>query len=169
MKHNYTIKKDNVLLRPLCEDDIEMLRIWRNNPENSKYLRQIGYIDKDQQKKWFENYINNDDEIAFAIVECKELNRLVGSVSLYNFKDNEAEFGKILIGDEEAHGKRIGLNATKAAIEIGFKELNLNRIVLEVNYENVAAIKTYEKAGFMKCYKDDINYYYEILADFKGV
>ena len=162
MKHNYSLKKENILLRPLRKDDIEMLRIWRNNPDNSKYLRQIGYIDKESQEKWFENYLNNNDEIAFAIEECNELNRIVGSCSLYNFNNSSAEFGKILIGDEEAHGKKVGLNAVKAAVEIGFNELKLNQITLEVNAKNKPAIKTYESAGFICCSSKNGVLYYNI-------
>lgn len=149
MNHNYTIKNQNVFLRPLGENDIELLRNWRNDKSNSKFLRQIPYITKEAQKQWFVNYLNNADEICFAIEECCELNRVVGSLSLYNFNGDTAEFGKILIGDIEAHGKQIGFNATVAALRIAFETLKLKKVVLEVYEENIAAKRIYEKAGFV--------------------
>lgn len=149
MKHNYSIKNKNVLLRPLYEKDIELLRNWRNDKKNTKFLRQIPFITHEAQKQWYEKYLNNNDEICFAIEECKELNCLVGSLSLYNFKGNTAEFGKILIGDKEAHGRQIGFNATVAALKIAFDDLDLKRVVLEVYENNLPAKRIYEKAGFI--------------------
>jgi RimJ/RimL family protein N-acetyltransferase len=149
MNHNFSIEFNNVKLRPLELNDIESLRIWRNNPENSKYLKQIGYITPQQQIEWFHNYLNNDDEITFAIVDNEILNTIVGSVSLYNFKGGKAEFGKILIGEERAHKRNIGLNATKAVLKIAFDKLNLKEVFLECYEHNASAQKIYKKAGFV--------------------
>lgn len=148
MKHSYEIVYKNVHLRPLAEDDIENLRIWRNNPQNTKYLNKIPFITPEMQDEWFHNYIENTDEICFAIDENSKLNRLVGSCSLYNFDGESCFFGKILIGDEEAHGQKIGLNATEAAAEIAFLQLKISEIKLLVYTDNIAAIKVYEKAHF---------------------
>lgn len=148
MKHSNNITYKNVLLRPLEEFDIEFLRQWRNNPSNNQYLNRIPYITPEVQKKWFYGYINNDDEMTFAIIENHELNRIVGSLSLYHFKTDECLFGKILIGDDEAHGRKIGLNATIAATRIAFEQLHLNRIMLYVYVDNFVAYNIYLKAGF---------------------
>ncbi len=149
MEHNYSVKNKNILLRPLYEKDIELLRNWRNDKNNARFLRQIPFITHEAQKQWYEKYLNNNDEICFAIEEREELNRLVGSLSLYNFKGDTAEFGKILIGDKEAHGRKIGYNATVAALKIAFDDLNLKRVVLEVYENNLAAKRIYEKTGFI--------------------
>ena len=149
MKHNYRIEKRNIVLRQLEQGDIEYLRQWRNNEENTKYLRKIGYITPEQQERWFDNYLKNDDEIAFAIVENKYLNRIVGSCSLYNFVDDQVEFGKILIGEPEAHGRGIGLEVTNAVVNFALNELNLNRVVLECYKNNIPAQKIYRRAGFV--------------------
>lgn len=103
---------------------------------------------------FYKKYLDNHDEICFVIEECSVLNRIVGSLSLYSFRGDTVEFGKILIGDKEAHGKQIGYNATVAALRIAFEVLNLKTVVLEVYEENIAAKKIYEKAGFV--YKCDL-------------
>lgn len=157
MIHNYTSEYKNVLLKPLTESDIENLRLWRNDSNNSKYLRQIPFITSDMQKKWFENYLVNKDEICFSINEIEELNRVVGSLSLYDFDGRQAEFGKILIGDSEAHGKSIGFNSIKAVLKIAFEELKLDKVVLHVYDENVVARHIYEKAGFVKKSCEEVN------------
>ena len=138
----------NVILRPLNKNDIEQLRGWRNNPDNTCYLKQIPYITPQMQIDWYKRYQNDNDEICFAIIENKELNRFVGSLCLYNFSQKTCSFGKFLIGDKEAHGKKIGVNATRAAIFFAFEKLGMNKIVLNVFLENIAAIKVYQEAGF---------------------
>lgn len=39
MKHNFSSCYENIALRPLSIEDIELLRQWRNNKDNTKYLR----------------------------------------------------------------------------------------------------------------------------------
>ena len=148
MIHAYSRKEKNVLLRPLEEKDIEQLRVWRNNPSNTKYLRKIPIITKEKQRSWFVSYLNNPDELIFAIEECEDLNRLVGSLSLYSFNGSSCCFGRILVGDNEAHNKNVGLNATIAVIKVAFYQLGLEKIELTVFPENLPALTIYNKAGF---------------------
>ena len=148
MQHSYSVAYRNILLRPLDVSDIEDLRIWRSQPENCKYLRQLGNITPQMQKAWYDSYLQNPDELIFGIFETEVLNRLIGSLSLYNFQTGQAEFGKILIGDSQAHGRKAGLHAVKAVLKIGFEVLGLNRIVLHVYEANEAAVHVYKCAGF---------------------
>lgn len=148
MKHNYSAAYANVLLRPLCSEDIENLRIWRNNAQQTKFLRPIGHITPQMQQAWFDSYLEDPDMLVFAIVENRDLNRMVGSVALYNFKGNEAEVGKIQIGDPEASGRGLGKTSLVLAMWIGFKKMGLKKIVGAVHQENIAAHKTDMKIGF---------------------
>lgn len=148
MKHEYSIQYENISLRPLAERDIEYLREWRNSPENTTYLRKLDYITSEQQRNWYNSYLENDDEICFSIIETEQLNRIVGSASLYNFKGKQAEFGKILIGDKQAHGRKIGYHALVALARLGFDQLNLEKIVLECHEHNGAAFHIYSQVGF---------------------
>lgn len=148
MKHNYYANYKNVRLRPLAWDDIEQLRIWRNDSSKTQYLRKLKMITPEMQAKWYENYLDNQDEVIFAIVETEELNRIVGSVALYNFNGSEAEVGKIQIGDEEAHGKGFGKVSLVMAMLIGFRKLGLSKIVGAVHRDNIAAHKNDMQIGF---------------------
>lgn len=150
MDHNHTSQFKNVLLKPLTEENIENLRLWRNDSNNSKYLRTIPFITSEMQKSWYEKYLVNDDELCFSINEIEELNKMVGSLSLYEFRNNQAEFGKILIGDSDAHGRSIGYHSVIAVLKIAFIDLCLEKVVLHVYDENIAAKHIYEKAGFVK-------------------
>ena len=148
MNHEYSLCYKNVCLRPISRHDTELLRKWRNDPNNSLYLRQIPYITYKAQMEWYRKYLTNKNELFFGIVENDVLNRLVGSLSLYNISNDSCFFGRILIGDAEAHGRKIGLNATIAALKIAFEIIELEKVFLHVYSDNASAIKIYIEAGF---------------------
>jgi diamine N-acetyltransferase len=148
MKHNITYTCNNVLIRQVETEDLELLRKWRNNDKNSRYLSRISYITKEKQLEWYRDYLLENDIIMFAIDEIDSINAIVGSMSLYNFSQNAAEFGRLLIGDERAHGKKVGLNAITALKIVAFEKLNLNVLKLTVAKENHKALHIYLQAGF---------------------
>ena len=148
LKHNYCGTFKNVRIRPLEKDDIERLRVWRNDKDNSVHLSKLPYITEAMQLEWYEKYLNRNDEIVFAIEETVEFNRVVGSLSLYEIKEEECLFGKILIGDADTRGHGIGTNATIAAIEVAIEKLGIHRILLYVYKENESALGAYRHVGF---------------------
>ena len=148
MLHNYYISYDNIELRPLEYGDIENLRVWRNDKEQTKYLRKIDYITPEMQNTWFESYKTDENIITFSIYENNKLNRMVGSVSLYDFKENVAEIGKIQVGDKEAQGKGIGRTAFVMLLKLAFEKFGLEKVIATVNVNNIPARKSYFKIGF---------------------
>lgn len=150
MDHKYCAKYFNVELCPVVRQEIENLRIWRNDKEATKYLRPIPEITSEMQAKWFEDYLKDENQICFAIEETKDLNRMVGSLSLYDFdyKNKVCEIGKIQIGDPEAHGKGIGRYSFVMAMKIAVEMLHMEKIIAEVHRDNIAARTNYFKIGF---------------------
>lgn len=148
MRHNYYGEHLNVALKPLNEDNLESLRVWRNNTEQTKFLRPIGEITPEMQQNWFRSYLDNPQDIVFGIYETEKLNRLVGSLSLYDIKDGRAEIGKIQVGDSEAHGMGIGRTSLIIAMKIGFEILGLREIYASVHQDNVTARTNDLRIGF---------------------
>ena len=150
MRHTYTAHYQNVCIRPLEESDIEYLRNWRNDKVLSRYLSDVGYITQEAQRQWYKEYLNDSTIITFAIEEIKHLNRVVGSVALYDFKGSVAEVGKIVVGDSQAHGQKIGYYGMILAMRIGYENLNIEKYELFVHENNIAAKKNYERIGFVE-------------------
>ena len=148
MKHSYYGRYNNIELRPLEKGDIENLRKWRNDAESTKFLRKVGYITPEMQEKWFVNYLKDPDIFTFTIIENEKLKRMVGSVSIYNFRGNKAEIGKIQVGDHEAHGLGIGRKAMVIAMKIGFELISISAFDAHVHKDNVPAYKSYLDIGF---------------------
>ena len=150
MEHNYSAKLGDILIRQLDTEDLELLREWRNNQDDSKFLRDVGYITAEMQKKWYQGYLDNDRELIFAIEYSGEINSVVGSLALYDW-DKEAktcEIGKIQIGDTRAHGKGIGRRTLVMAMKIAYQKLNIQKIVASVHPDNVQAYHNDMKIGF---------------------
>jgi RimJ/RimL family protein N-acetyltransferase len=73
----------------------------------------------------------------------------VGSASLFEFDSfaRHAEAGINLV--PEARGRGVGTAAILRLIEFGFVRRNLRRIHLQAIASNTAALRSYEKAGFV--------------------
>lgn len=151
MEHHYCAEYQNIKIRPLKKDDIEMLRVWRNDTDQTIFLRNIGHITKEMQENWYESYLKDPDVLTFAVEETEKVNHMVGSLALYNFHGEEAEIGRLQIGDLNARGMGIGGKSFVLAMKIGFQKLGLKRIYASVHQENLAAYKSYLKIGFQVC------------------
>lgn len=73
----------------------------------------------------------------------------VGSAILFDIDSyaRHAEAGISLVS--EARGQGIGTEAIRQLVEFGFTRLNLRRIHLQLIASNKAALRSYEKAGFV--------------------
>ena len=73
----------------------------------------------------------------------------VGSASLFEFDSfaRHAEAGITLV--PEARGRGVGTEAIRQLVEFAFVRRNLRRIHLQAIASNTAALRSYEKAGFV--------------------
>lgn len=149
MKHRFSAEYKHVRIRPLMEDDIELLRKWRNDQTLSEFLKPIGTITEEMQKNWYYDYLEDDTIATFAIEEISELNRVVGSVAIYDFDKDIAEVGKIVVGDPEAKGKKIGYYGLLLAMYTGYEKMGINKYLGEVHEYNMSAKTNDLRAGFI--------------------
>ena len=84
----------------ILEDYINFKKQFTLLDEESERLEALENILKERQQ--------DKEKIKELDEENKELNRMIGSLALYDFNDKVAEIGKIQIGDKDAQGKGIG-------------------------------------------------------------
>lgn len=149
MNSKYIAEYKHVRIRPLEETDIELLREWRNDKNISSFLNPIDEITPDMQREWYYQYLQDSTIIQFAIEEKQDLNRVVGSVALYGFDGDRAEVGKIVVGDPEAKGKKIGFYGLILAMYLGFEKLGINTYIGDVHEDNIPAKTNDLRAGFV--------------------
>lgn len=142
---------EGVILRGFEKEDLKYLYNWLNNSEVTCYifLGDRPAIMERLVENW-EKEFKSPNDIAFAVVE-KTDGKVVGSAGLYsiNFISRSAEF-RIIIGEPEYWDKGIGAEAAKLLVSYAFNKLNLNKVWLGVNADNIRAVKSYEKAGFVR-------------------
>lgn len=144
MLHNLRIARGDKELRPLMREDLEQLRVWRNDQSRNEFIRPVGTITSEQQERWFESYCRRDDEVIFGVLRDGVLK---GSVSLYNQDGRRAEFGRLMIGEDRGSG--LGSFATWGCAQIAFSILNLDELHACVTVENTSALRIYVREGFL--------------------
>lgn len=145
---------NDVYLRGIQKEDFtERMYNWANDDEVTHYMfTGLKPSTKEGMEKWFNdtiNSINSNSEVVFTIVD-KESDKPIGLVGLYsiNHQIHSAEF-RIIIGEKSYWGKGIGSECARWVIGYAFRSLNMNKVWLGVNEENLGAVKSYEKAGFI--------------------
>lgn len=143
------LKSSHVALTPLMPEDMPLLFDWINDREQVLFNSSYKPVHWEQHKEWFEAIQGRADMVIFGI-RLHDTNKLIGSCQLHGIHQihRSAEL-QIRLGDISERGHGYGSEAVHLLLNFGFKDLNLHRIYLHVFAANTAAIKTYEKTGFM--------------------
>ncbi|HPH95441.1 MAG TPA: GNAT family protein [Anaerolineaceae bacterium] len=131
-------QKDNVKAYERWNLDSEYARLADSDPS---YL-----WSRQQMAEWIDK--EEDCQVSFNIRTLAD-DKLIGGVGLWisDWASRNAWVG-IGIGEREYWGKGYGTEAMRLIVRFGFRELNLNRISLDVFGYNERAVRSYEKVGF---------------------
>lgn len=148
--NKYTDTNAGIYLRMMTYEDTENIVRWRNSDSVRKNFIYQALFTKESHENWIRTMIDTGKVVQMIICE-KESDRPIGSVYLRDIDrmHQKAEYG-IFIGEEDARGKGYGSSAARLMIKYAFEEMQLHRLFLRVYAENVRAIRSYEKAGFVK-------------------
>jgi RimJ/RimL family protein N-acetyltransferase len=139
-------------LRWLTLDDAEGLLAIFSDPEVTRYWSTEPWTSTDQARESIEqtlaSYVDGSG-LRFAI-ELLDQPGIVGTVSLHKFVDSSrrCEIGYALARQHWARGY-VG-EALRAALDYGFRELDLNRVEADIDPNNIASGRVLERLGFRK-------------------
>jgi len=144
------IPGDLVRLRPIERDDLPRYVRWFADPEVRRHLEVAVPFSLAQEERWYEDLqeqIARQETMVWAIETGDGVH--IGSVGLHNihWQDRSAELG-ILIGEKTYWDRGYGADAVRTLLRLGFEEMNLHRIYLRVDDDNLRAIRCYEKCEF---------------------
>lgn len=145
------LKIENIILRPITESDTDLIVSWRNKDSIKKNFLYRSDFTAEIHQKWLKEKVETGSVVQFIIeMQKDEENVPVGSVYLrdIDYENSSAEFG-IFIGEDSARGKGVGTTAARMILDYGHNQLDLHRIFLRLVAENIAAYKSYRKAGFV--------------------
>lgn len=148
--HTGPIVGKRVTLRLLEQRDLAMTREWRNQDRVRMKFVTTNKLEPESHQRWFEGYLAKDDDYLFVIEETETLNKPVGQIGMYNIdrQAKQAEYGRLMIGEENALGLGIAAEASRLMIEHFRKNFAIEHVYLEVKADNQSAYKLYESLGF---------------------
>ena len=134
--------KNHLLLRKVIYTDEILLFNWINDPDVRKWSFGKHFIKLDEHAKWFKK-IYNDPNVLMWIFEVN--NDPAGLVRL------EKEDNKVLLNyliSLQSRGKRLETKMLKLAMNEVRRHWPNNNIFAYTLPENIASIKSLERAGF---------------------
>jgi len=139
-----------VRLRPIERDDLPRFVAWFSDPDVRRHLTIYKPFSLAQEERWFEKMLESlerQEQVSMAIETTEGVH--IGNVGMHaiNWKDRHAELG-IVIGDKDYWGQGYGADAIRTMLGLAFGEMNLHRVFLRVDVDNVRGVRCYEKAGF---------------------
>lgn len=134
-------------VRGLCEADIEgPYPGWFEDQEVCAFNSHGKFVRTKDYFRQFVRTLDGQSQIVWAI--CHHSDGHIGNVALQNISlvNRNAEFA-IIMGDRRHWSKGVGLLASKAILEHGFKKLNLHRIYCGTAATNAGMKKLALKLG----------------------
>jgi aminoglycoside 6'-N-acetyltransferase len=161
-QHDIGLRSGSVVLRPMTEDDWDLLHKWNSDPEVLRYAdANSSECTSDQVKSIYRGVSQN----AFCFIIEHE-GRPIGETwlqkmnlerILVEFSDKDIRRIDITIGEKELWGKGIGTETVGLLVEFGFEQESADAIFgCDVSDFNVRSLNMFRKLGF------------EIHAEIKG-
>lgn len=140
-----------VRLRALEPEDIDAHHRWFNDPEITRYLATRYPLPRARTAERVADWMPTSYTSAHFAMERRDTGELIGLAVLRDAtaEDRDAEVD-FLIGERDAWGQGFGTDGMRTLCRFGFEEMGLHRIHLYVYTDNVAAIRLYERLGFVR-------------------
>jgi RimJ/RimL family protein N-acetyltransferase len=138
-------------LRPAERSDVPLFARWLSDDETLRWIARRAPLGVAQEERWFDRMLERQGGDSWFFVICLLAdNRPIGSCDLHVDLDNGGAGLGIMIGETADRDRGLGTDSLNALVGFGFRELRLERIWLDVFTENARAIRSYDKAGFVR-------------------
>lgn len=142
-----------ITLREIREEDAEDMLEWMHDTDNQKGFRRNMLDTTLEDAKRFcrearlgENW-KQARNIHLAVADNKD--EYLGTISLKKISLEYRSAEMAISLRKKARGSGIAAEAVRLLLRIGFEELGMHRVYLTVLADNEAAIKLYERCGFI--------------------
>ena len=142
------LKSDKIYLRAIEPEDVDLLFIWENDPENWRVSETKAPFSRHLLLEFAQSPqdIYMYKQIRFMI--CTD-EGAVGTIDLFDYNPVNRSVGVgILIQSEEYKGKGFATDALNIAADYGRDVLNLKNIFASMHASNEISIKLFEKTGY---------------------
>lgn len=127
-------------LRAIEQNDLEALRLWRNQPHFRRFFREHREISTAMQMRWFETIVTNDPRTRMFAIAERTSGRLLGACGLcwIDWINRSADFSIYIGADDLYIDDQFAPDAGRLLIDYGFDQLGLHRIWAEIYHTDRA-------------------------------
>lgn len=144
------LQNENIHLRPVEPEDLELLYRWENNPE----LWSISDTRQPYSRYVLRQYIADTDKSIYDIRQMRlmivdnESKDTVGTVDLYDFDIHNSRVALGLFVDSSYQRKGYANSALKLTEDYVFDFLSLNQLYCYISENNLASRRLFENEGY---------------------
>ena len=136
-------------LKRLTEDDLELLRGWRNSDKVNRYMEYREYITPEMQKEWF-NSINNPDNFYYIIIYNGEKIGMINEKGFDRSGSKTSESG-LFLASEKYKNSFVPVFASLILLEISFFFLGGKDSYIRILKDNISSISYNTRLGYRLC------------------
>ncbi len=144
------LENSKLYLRPVADQDLEQLRLWRNSKDFQTYCSsRSNQVTQEQFLKEFQQDFKKDRHQQFIIVRRRD-GKSIGTIFSYNLNTHDGHVFITVFIDEQY--RRFGYGAI-AIVLFGlhlFQTLELHKIYCDVYSYNAYSLKALIGAGFVE-------------------
>jgi RimJ/RimL family protein N-acetyltransferase len=140
------LRGEKVTLRPAHENDAEHFVRWFADTEVTRFLSRRMAISLQQEQEFLKKIGESKDDVWWVIeVDGKA----IGATGIHriDWLDANGTTG-IVIGEKDYWRKGYATEAMELRTRYAFRELNLHKLITEVDTENEASRKALERNGY---------------------
>ena len=134
-------------IRLIEKEDLPFITEIRNDEETKKYLGTFVLLSKYKQEQWFEKIINDNTKMYLIFEKNKQPIGYVRITDIDYLNKSMCVGGDI---HKKHRGKGYSQEMYNLIFDLGFKQLNMNRLWLFVLEQNERALYVYKKYGFLE-------------------
>jgi diamine N-acetyltransferase len=144
------LKGEQILLRAIEPEDIEVMYQWENDPENWA----VSNTQTPFSRFVLEQYISTSHVDIYSakqlrLMICDKENKAVGSIDLFDFDPNHLRAGVgILIAAKDDRRKGYASEALTLLTQYCFEILSLHQLYCNITTDNESSILLFQKHGF---------------------
>ena len=141
MKNKFFLKGKAVNLRLVTLNDGEFIVSLRTNKKLNRYIHNEP-TNINIQRSWLKKYLERDNDYYFIIERVRDKSS-VGLISLYNIKNNTAEWGRWILSE----GNNFAIESVQLIYKFSFESLGLDYIFCRTVEANKSVVSFHNSCG----------------------
>lgn len=146
------LENENIRLRALEPEDIEILYAWENNTELWKHGSTLTPFSRLSLRQYLAEVQVQDfyqlRQLRLMIEAKNENSKLVGTLDLYEYDPHNSRAGIGILIDEPSREQGYASQTLQVAQEYAFHFLNIHQLFAYIAVDNEKSYALFQKAGY---------------------